>query len=136
MTTIGRLGTSHYQTDGGVRSDRAANQAFDRAAESGGTVNASETIRILGQKILDGGKVTDAEKETLAKFKASGMGTPAAIEVVDILLDSTAAIEGWETRRKNLEDAIAKVPKAGEEAAALQKGTASMLQTRIAQQGE
>ena len=131
MTNIGKPGTSHYQQNDGVRSDRAANQAFDKLGE---IVDAAEATKFL-QRIIDGGKLTDAEHETLNMARKSGRFTPAALKVLDIVERSMNAKEGWETRRANAKAELEKVLQAGEEQQALQTGTASMLQTRIEQKG-
>jgi len=130
--TIGRPGTSYYQQDNGVKSDRAANLKADAltAGQGDGRISQDDA-KLLAQKLIDGGVYTDAEKESAKLIREGKVFTPGAKEVFEGLIRSFTAKEGWETRRAN--EAAEKALKAGTEQQALQTGTASMLQTRIDQ---
>lgn len=100
-TNIGRPGSSYYQIDNGVKSDRAANLKTDEltAGQGDGRISESDAIE-LARKLTDAGVYTDAEKATAAMVREGKVFTPAGKEAFEHAIRSFAAKEGWETRRE------------------------------------
>lgn len=133
MTTIAKPGTSYTQYNSGVPSDRFLNKAFDQAAADGTKVDGVEVVKVL-QKAVDGGQVTQSERNSIKMALDAKMLTPAAEKIATTFLASDAAKDGWETRRANMKTEFDKIAQGEPDRQQASQSMISAMQGKISEQ--